>query len=50
MPPVNFDFRLSVGEFPEKNEEKDENERQNQWSYHSHRRVRCVCVGGIYRG
>src|SRR4029077_8700364 len=42
--PQNF-----IEKSPGKNGERDENEKQNQWSYYSQRRVRCVSVGGLYR-
>ena len=48
---IGFSFHKSLlEEFPQKNGERDENEEQNQWLYHSQRRVRCVSVGGLYRG
>jgi hypothetical protein len=42
-------FPKLIGEFPEQNGARDEDERQNQWLYRSQRRVRCVSVGGLYR-
>jgi hypothetical protein len=38
-----------IEKFPQKNGERDENERQNQWLHHSQRRVGCVSFGGLYR-
>src|SRR6266508_2097118 len=46
---IGFTFPELYGEIFWEREGRDENEEQNQWSYHSQRRVRCVSVGGLYR-
>jgi hypothetical protein len=47
---IGFSSTDRIEEFPNKNGQRDENEEQNQWLYHSQRGVGCVSGGGLYRG
>ena len=46
---IGFTFLNSIEKLPEKIGERDENEEQDRWVYHSPRRVRCVSVGSLCR-